>query len=257
MRLGFQVPLILYGVPIPGSQNPYIAGPSARASSTVEVGECGDPSISLEGVDGETSRLVSGYWARLVEELPLDACIRIEARIEGDYTVLGLYASITSVALYEAARSYGETLSWSEIIELSGMLDPLDLDPSMRTALDALRYSALRGSLAVYRNEEENAVFGAGVPALRLGRPVEARSRVARPSLGDAYNALIHLMGVAVLEASLRLKGGEGLETVLGDLKPVHDAVALAVWGLPPSGCIWTPDYPGRFREACVVRGDG
>ena len=62
------------------------------------------------------------------------------------------------------------------------------------------------------------------------------------------------MMGVAVLEAAIRLREGGGVRETILSLKPVHDAVTLAVWGFTPSreNCLWAPDLPGFFAEMCI-----
>jgi hypothetical protein len=251
LRVKIWVSAPLLGVPIPGSENPYLAAPVSEIVSEFSLSE----GCSVSGLEGWARSALASFLSNLSRGLELEGCI--SSRLEGTPPPyqLGVYASLTAAAVYAVARMHGEKLSTLEIIEVARLADPEGIDHSLRVALEALRYASLEGRVSVYRNEEEHSTLPQPSPRVEFGGSAEAEARISRESVGtDVYGAVIHLMGVAVLEAAVRLREGAGLLESLRALKPVHDAVAAGVWGLaPPAGdCLWVPDSPGLFRLACL-----
>jgi len=240
------VPATLLGVPIPDSENPVIAAPVAKADVVIEVLEgvrCSDPKDTVEE-----------FAYNLARGLEMEACPRARVKAGQGAPRGGLYAAVTAAMAYQVARWFGEALDVLELVELARLAEPLAVDKQWTPVIDALRFSALQGAPAVYRNEEEYSTLPSGEPlSLRSVEMARPKARVDRDSLGsDPYNALIHLMGVTVLEAALQSRESESLASTLIRLKPIHDAVALAVWGLTPRGdCIWSPGLPGEFELLC------
>ncbi len=253
MRIKAPIPSLLLGTPIPGSENPYLAAPAWELEALIDLSsECLVDGIS----DTFLSDAVREFSYRLFRGLELDdECIRLRLHSKLPPYRLGVYASLTSVIVYGAARLYGEKLSTLEVLELARLAEVLEGDSSFHAALEALRYATLEGSVAVYRNEEEHSKLPSKAVRVNVLRIKDAQARVSKDSVGsDVYGAIIHLMGVTVLEAAIRLREGMELKDTILSLKPVHDAVTLAVWGLAPSkeNCLWTLDLPGSFAEACI-----
>ncbi|MFN4045902.1 MAG: hypothetical protein ACK4H7_01000, partial [Acidilobaceae archaeon] len=155
------------------------------------------------------------------------------------------------------SRAHGEHPRPGDVVELSKPADPFEVDESWALAIEALRYSSTSGKPIAYRGVLEVYEFGGfTLKAEAGGRAGGLKPRVSPESIGyNLYGALIHLAGSMVLEASIALRGGAGPLEVLEAYKPLHDAVALAVWGLTPSSgrCMWTPSIPGSFELICVV----
>ncbi|HID42024.1 MAG TPA: hypothetical protein EYP33_07745 [Pyrodictium sp.] len=240
------VPATLLGVPIPDSENPIIAAPVAKANVVVEI---------IEGVRcSDTKDAVEEFTYNLARGLEMDACPRARVKADPGTPIGGLYAAVTAAIAYQVARWFGEAPDVLELVELARLAEPLAVDKQWAPVIDALRLSALQGAPVVYRNEEEYSTLPSREQlSLKSVELVKPKARVSRDSLGpDPYNALIHLMGVTVLEAALQSRESESLGPTLIRLKPIHDAVALAVWGLTPrSDCIWSPGVPGEFELLC------
>ncbi len=253
MKVKIPVSVILLGALIPGSSNPYLSAPSWRISVAIEESE----ECRVHGVhDGLLTDKLTDFVKVLARGLELESCLKARLDSSPPPYRLGLYASITSALVYGVALSHGEKLDTAEVLEVSRLADTLDLEPSLLAALESLRYSSLENSLAVYRNEEEMSTLPSqSKVSVEIRRVVGAKPRISRDSLGsDVYGALIHLSGLAVLEAAVRLRDGASLAETLSSLKPIHDAAMLAVWGLAPSSdsCLWIPDLPGFLAEACI-----
>ncbi|MCC6044226.1 MAG: hypothetical protein LM584_02950 [Desulfurococcaceae archaeon] len=260
MRFKVSVPAVLLGSPIPGSENPFLASPIASAIVEVEFMECANPSLNTRGLEALKGALES-FWSRLVEGMGLRLCstltlIGLEG--VGRAPLGGLYASLTSLTLYTLHKFHGDTARVLDVIETASLVDLVETDVSWRIALEALRYSALTGKLVAYRGPLEVYEFeGVGGARVAVGDYVDGvRSSISRDTLGfNVYGALVHLMGEAVLEASLRIKEGSGLDNVVRAFKPIHDGVTLTVYNLKPKGgeCLWSPGTPWAFDEICLV----
>jgi len=236
-------PGIALGVPIPDSENPFIAVPAAKVTVRVEVKKGG---CSGGGLLGE-------FAHNLARGLEMEECIEVEVSAPRGAPRGGVYAAATAVVVYAAAKHYGEKLDTLEIIELARLAEPVAVERGWAPVLDALRYSALEGAPAVYRNEEEHATLP-GTPWNAVFRDaVKPAARISRETLGgDPYNALVHLMGVTVLEAALRARESGDTVKASETLRTVHEGVALTAWGLTPKPpCTWTPGLPGEFELAC------
>ncbi len=253
MRLALRTPAVLLGVPIPESENPYLAAPVGRARYLVEVEDCGRPGITIEGLD-ELRDGIGEFWRSTVSGMELKACARLALEsVEGSPTRAGLYASSTIALVHALSKYYGETLSSMELVELSRYGDPY-YSGVWGFVLDALRYSVVEGACVVYRNDEEHYPLGpheARVTVhgmIGLGEPL-----VSKDSVGpDVYSALIHAMGVTVLEASLRMNEGASLADVVKSLGPVHEGLMTAIWGAGRSdGCITSPGLPREAEILC------
>ncbi len=259
MKLTVTVPSIILGVPVPGSVNPYIAAPIAVLEADVSLEKCKTPQLklgSLRGLEG----LISRFWETLTRGLNVELCGSLNVLNSGSLDSLplgGLYASLTSTLVYALSRAHGERPAPSDIVELSKPAEPFEADESWELALEALRYSSATGKPIAYRGVLEVYEFeGFTLKVEARGRAESFKPRVSPESIGySLYGALIHLAGSMVLEASIMLRDGGSPLKVLEAYKPLHEAVALAVWGLTPSSgqCIWAPAIPGYFDLICVV----
>jgi len=260
LRFKSVVPAILLGIPIPESGNPFLVAPVAEAIVDVEFQRCPSPRISCEGVGG-IEGLIQSFWLKLSKGLGLSLCSTLkllEVDVPSKPPRGGLYASLTATLLYALHRFHGDTVGVLDIVETSSLVDLADVDRSWGIAVEALRYSAVAGKPVAYRGPLEVYEFEGrrGVRVEVLDYAGNLRSLVSRDSLGSSvYGALVHLMGEAVLEASMRIRDGSEVGEAVETLKPIHDAVALAVYGLKPRGerCLWSPGLPWSFDEVCIV----
>ncbi|MCE4604803.1 MAG: hypothetical protein F7B20_07575 [Aeropyrum sp.] len=252
-RVALSAPIL--GVPVPDSENPVLASPIGE----VLIGVGGSNSCEAYTGRRDLDGIVSSFSENLYRGLELRGCARVEV-LEGGAgsPPLSLYAAVTSSLVYWVASSHGEDLQPLEIVELARLSDPMAYDRSWQPVLDAVRMSASRGDAVVYRNEEESAYFKGPRLRVSLAAVERVKPRISRESVGgDAYNALVHLAGIAVLEAAVRVREGDGLAGVVRDMKPLQEGLALAVWGVAPYGedCVPIPDMPGSMSVVCIEDG--
>lgn len=254
-KLSARIPVMLLGVPLSSSENPYLSVPARRATATFSIEECWETRVELRGVPGGLEGLVKGFAGNL-EEIVKGKCVRIEAGSMGGVGPSGYYALLTTLLIYALARYHGVTLDAYEIIEMARYSDPFEAPSGWTHALDALRYTVAAGSPTVYRNDEEYAKIEAewrGEPAYKGA--LEAKPQVlTRENLGgDVYNALVHLVGATVLEGAVRVREGEPAQSIAGTLGGVQNGVIASVWGLarPEPNCILEPGLPGEFEVYC------
>ncbi len=260
MKFKAPIPAVILGAPIPGSENPFIASPIASLIVDIDFKECSNPALKTLDLDGLEGPL-GDFWFKLASNLNLRLCSTLRLLgVEGVGRAppSGLYAALTSLILYALHRLHGDIAQPLDVVETASLVDLVDVDVSWRLVLEALRYSSLTGKPVAYRGPLEVYVFERAVDVkFDVGARVEgARSVVSRDSLGyNVYGALIHLMGEAVLEASIRIRDGSSLADVIAAFKPIHDGVTLAVYNLKPSGdrCFWSPGTPWSFEELCLV----
>ncbi|MCS7107080.1 MAG: hypothetical protein NZ902_03135 [Acidilobaceae archaeon] len=250
MRFQIAVPAVLLGVPIPGSENPVIVAPIGELEAEFSFWDCQEP--KLEGREE-----LAGLWQRAAAGLGLKLCARVDAHRQDRSG--NEYFALSAGLLYALYREHGERLSASELVEMAGQLVDV-ADPSWRVVYEALWYSAHKGSSFAYRNLEEAFELDFRVKASVRSVRSARGSRIFRDLVGEElYGAVVHLMGSAVLEASLRLREGQALDEVIEAFAPIHDGIASMVWGLPPEGdCLWSPATYNSFSLLCLEeRGEG
>lgn len=245
MKAEVAAPAVILGVPLPDSENPFIAAPVAKVTVRVELSRGGCP-------PAEDSPLAE-FAANLARGLEIDECPIAEVYAQPSTPRGGVYAAASAVVVYATAKWYGEKLDTLEIVDLARLADPFAVERGWAPVIDTLRYSALQGAPAVYRNEEEHSTLPGGPWRAVFRESVRPAARLSRESIGgDPYNALVHLMGVAVLEAALRAKETGDTVKAAHSMTPIHEGVALAAWGLAPRPpCTWSPGMPGVFELAC------
>lgn len=246
------------GIPVPGAENPFLAAPYPE-EVTVRVGveECGGGSVEVVGLDGGAGSYLRSSTARLVEGLGGGLCVRV--RVEGAapwHSQAGLYAAASSAVAYALARWHGERPDTDEVMEIAGLADP-EMPGEWSTAIDALRYASLEGSLAVYRGEDERALLPGDPPAYGVSGSAAVKRGASREEVGpDVYNALTHLAGVSVLTAAVMVRDGAQLGEVLRRLEPVEWGLAYALWRVEPRpGCLPHPGLPGVIEVSCPREG--
>jgi len=120
--------------------------------------------------------------------------------------------------------------------------------------VDALRYNVIEAGVTVYRNEEEHYRLADGIAkAESRGTVRVGDARVTKESVGsDVYSALVHTMGVAVLEATLRIGDDRPVPEAIRPMIPVHEGIAKAVWGLSLDECMPSPGLPYTVERLCL-----
>jgi hypothetical protein len=242
----------MLGSPIPGSSNPYIAGVVGRAAAYIAHERCGRVRVSVRGLPQRVGAAVKSYWARMLEDSGIGACTRVEVASHRGLPPSGLYSAVTAFLVRSMVSPDGGDPM--EVVEVARHADqPLSEWPGV---IDALRLASLYDGLVVYRNEEEyfkvssESPRGLGYKYSRTAR----EPRLLRDRVGaEVYSALIHLMGVSVVEAARGVMEGLGVWESLSRFLPIHSGVTEAVWGVrtPEGECVASPGLPGRFEVLC------
>lgn len=254
-KLAARIPVILLGVPLSTSENPFLAVPTRKASASFKFEKCNPTSISVNGVPEIVGNLVKSFVKNL-DEISKDICVEVDARLNGSNSPAGTYALLTTLLMYAIAKYYGESLDSWEIIELARYADPFDKPNGWSYVIDALRYSVITGTPAVYRNDEEFAKIEVKrtIDTVFKG-VVEAKSQfLLRENLGgDVYNALVHLVGVLVLEGTVRIRENESFAAIIDTLGRLQNSIVTSTWRIeyPPPNCLLEPGLPGEFEIHC------
>jgi len=246
-------PIMLLGVPLAESENPFLAIPGYRGRARVDVWECDSP--KLESGSSRVKDLLEDFVSRFSQQAGEPICVRLDYEIEGSVSPASEYAFATTLIVYAAARSFGESLDSWEVVEAARYADPLEYPSGWAYTMDALRYAVATGKVVVYRNDEEFAAMSDPVDhGLAYAETVKAAGQVlTREAIGpDPYNALVHLVGVSVLEAAVRLREGGSVDSLAG-LRSLLTSIISAAWALDPprDGCALAPGFPGGFDVYC------
>jgi hypothetical protein len=255
-RFETRIPHILLGVPLPDSENPFLAAPFEPLKVEIKISECSTPRISAEGISKELSILLNGFYEKL-SEVVSGTCVTLTITEGKTMGVAGSYAAITSVTAYALARYNGERLEPWEIVELTRYVDPFEPPYGWHHVMDALRYSASTGMPAVFRNDEEFAVIERRLveaPPIKVHiYELDSVSKINRSIIGgDLYNALVKLSGLLTLEGAVKLRE-EGLTPLISSLARIQNGIIYIAFEKLPSGerCLMGPGLPGYLEEIC------
>ncbi|AFZ70588.1 hypothetical protein Calag_0847 [Caldisphaera lagunensis DSM 15908] len=254
MKLKSYSSAILLGFPIPESSNPYIAVPIKEVTLNININKCNSPLVYLENFPNELNEYIKNFWIKLNNGLDERLCANI--KLENDFkdsTYSGLYSVTTSLLLYALGKYNNETLSEEEIIELSRITDNIQ-DPSWAAVLDSLRYSSITGNTVVYRNDEENSTLIKTIFPIKFDKVITLRQRLTKEMLGnDVYGAIIHLMGISVLEASINIRELNNFNKVFNKFRIITDSLSQIVWDLKTSdNCFYVPGLPNTAEKICI-----
>ncbi|MDP8003064.1 MAG: hypothetical protein ACP5I6_00555 [Caldisphaera sp.] len=254
MKLKSYSSAIFLGFPIPNTENPYIAVPTSEVEFEININECKNTNIKIENLPLELNSYIKDFWMKLNEGMNFKNCAEIKLinKAQG-YTFSGLYAVSTSLLLYSLGKYNNETLNENEIIELTRIVDNID-DPSWASVMDSLRYSSITGKAVVYRNEEESSELNKKTIKIKLSKIVSIKPQIIRDIVGnDVYGAITHLMGVSVLEASLRIKESNDFDDTLNKFRKITDSVSYLIYGLiPNNNCFYVPGLPNIAELICL-----
>lgn len=254
-KLGGRIPVILLGVPLSESQNPFLSLPTIKANATFALYECDKRSVLVNGVPEDLGNLIKTFVFNL-DEISVSICLKIDSALGEGVSRVGSYALLTTLLLYAIAKYYGERLDSWEIIELARYADPFEKPSGWSYVLDSLRYTVLTGTPTVFRNDEEFAKIDVERTAKPLFRGVKrvGQQILRRESLGgDVYNALVRLVGVLVLEGSIRIRENESILEIIDTLGRLQNSIVASTWRIenPPPNCILEPGMPGEFEIQC------
>lgn len=245
------LPLIYYGVPLPGKANPYIVLLSKNSGMVIVT-------ISVEEAEKTSSVMIRGAklgWRydvaikSFVDELSarLEQPLRIEIGIGVErlsYPPAASVYAVTTLALVQAiSEQGGYELSPQELLQAANDIDQeggvdLDFVDAMRTAL------VLKKSI-VYRRGEDPV-------ALDIGKEIELEL-VGEEDIGDditdkledpLYSEITRLLGLNVIEVVNRLrKESPDKEVDLSIYERIENAAYYTLYGanLPDPGCKWVP----------------
>ena len=208
----------------------------------------------MEGLQRAIAGMVRDYWIRMLEDSGIGACTSIRVDPVGGLPPSGLYSALTAYLVLSVIGSE-EGGGLVEVLEVARHAD--DSTEEWPGVVDALRMASLSKGPVVYRNDEEYMKLPAQVPGgLSYARTMKAgRPLITRESVGsEVYSALIHLMGVSVVEAARSMMDTGDFWSPVSRFLPIHAGVAEAVWGIKyKRGCLPSPGIPGRFEVLCHV----
>jgi len=207
----------------------------------------------VKGVPPRIGSAIRSYWGKMLEDAGIAACTRV--RVEGyeEATPSGLYSALTAFLVYSVISGNGGAEA-IDVVEVARHGD--NVSGEWPGVIDALRLASLSGGVIVYRNNEEYLKVSSGrLRGLHYRYSKRAdRPRVHRSSVGaEVYSALIHLMGVSVVEAARGLAGGGDAWSTISRFLPIHLGVSEAVWGIRVGrgNCIASPGLPKVFEVVC------
>lgn len=259
----YRLPLVVFGVPLPGKRNPYLVLVSERelVDVEVEVGESSSPKLRVDGsslgwrVEVALRSFLDVVCDRL--EQPLQATVYLEAGVESLPS-----ASIYAVLSLELVKSVSEAGGYNlEPLELLEAAKSVDVDAGVDfDYVWACRTALMRGRATVFREGEEP--LDANVPSVELELVgEEGVGREIDGVLGETlYSLLTRLAGFTVVELVNRLRNGESWENVWGTGARIENAIYYLYYGLnPPVGeeCKWTPGFQSGYGVCAKGAGLG
>ena len=237
MKLAYTIPApaVILGLPLKESENPYLVAEIGKINAEFKVEDCREPRVIIEATPtGSIDEQVKRFAVRLVDELGLKICLKLRVNAPREIPIAGIYSALTAYLLRSVAKAHGEKLEIYEVIEYARLLDEVEVGwESWHRVLDALRYASLVGGIAVYRNDEEYAkLSNRGLRGVREAILIGREQLSDKETLGtDLYGALIHTMGVLVLEGAVRVRD-YGEKANLNPLIRLHNQIAQFFWGL-------------------------
>ncbi len=258
-RAELHVPIIILGLPLEKSENPYLVSPlKKRLIIEYEIKNESRKEISIN-IDQRIDDLLYNYTNNILEALELtDTTVKIRSISNEKLPKGGLYAALSAFLLYKIADIHGESLETYEIIEYARLYDVFEPPSGWEYVIDALRYSAIQGGTIVYRNDEEYGdISQAKIEWFADVKTEKVKSqRYSMEDYGpDVYGAIIHLIGTIVLEAAMRIKESseDDLMKVLEPLIGANNNIAELFWRdltrkkTGYSNVIFSPGLPGEF----------
>lgn len=257
------VPVILLGLPLEGSENPFLVLPSScfvRISVSFHKDIIEEYLIFDNYYNYNTLSKIIMFVESMRKELSLNEIPITRATIDCKSKTpspAGVYAAVTAAIFYYTAKNYGETLSTYEILEYTSMVDPFEKPLEWSRALDALRYGALSGRAVVFRNEEEYGEIGNGTIETLYKGSLSVKQKLTKDDLGsDVYGAFIHSIGVNTLEGAVRIReASENMkEHQLEPLIRVNRYMSGLFWDITTGDYHIAPGFPGEFEYHLIQK---
>ncbi len=253
MRLSVALPQVILGLPLKNAENPYLVSPSGRVRVEVSYSE-GCSGLNASNVPHDIAGRLAGFWSKLSAGLGLKGCATISLLDEvGEGS--SLYSALTVALLHAVARAHSDVMDEYEIVEFGRMSDPWEA-PWWQGAVDAMRFCSATGKVVAYRNDEE-AIELSQSEVRAVVQAVEAVGEgLDVGQLGDSVvNAIVHVIGQAVLEASDKVRQGSSPQGEVLRWARVQNGVAHIVYGVaaPSGSCIWAPGLPGLLEAVCIA----
>jgi len=259
----YRLPLVVFGVPLPGKHNPYLVLVSERELVDVEVDveESSSPKLRVDGsspgwrVEVALRSFLDVVCDRL--EQPLQATVYLETGVENPPPA-SIYAILSLELVKGISEAGGYSLEPSELLEAAKSIDVdagVDFD-----YVWACRTALMRGKATIFREGEEP--LDANVPPVELELVGEEEvGREMGDVLGETlYSLLTRLAGFTVVELVNRLRNGEGWESVWSIGARIENAIYYLYYGLnPPAGeeCKWTPGFQSGYGVCAKGTGLG
>ncbi len=208
MKANIYVPVIVLGLPLEDSENPYLTIPIDRPCN-IEYNINNTGSRIEIRVNTRINTHLEKYTRNIIENLELE---NLNIRVIGDceiYPVGGLYAAVSSFILYKIAQLHSEHLETYELIEYARLYDPIEPAKGWEYVIDSLRYSSAKAKSIVYRNEEEYGELAdvfLKTPKHSYYTVVKRQVYTTEDYGTDTYGAIIHTIGTLVLEAAMRVR---------------------------------------------------
>ena len=257
LRLRLTPAVTILGLPLENSENPYLAAPiGGEREIILSIDDGCGPLFEVTGI--LELDIVANYGRRLLEELGLRACVKLDATSMAGLPIEAVYSSLTAAIIKGVSLSYGERLEVYEILEYARLLDPWER-PYWQGAVDAMRVATLKGEAAVYRNDEEYGALGRlSLRVEELGRfRVDVQAHTLEELGSDVYGAAVRLAGVIVLEGAVRVRdlkeeGLSGLEPLLR----LQSNLLSYFWGVPLGQGVLVPGLPGTLVDFMFAGGE-
>lgn len=259
----YRLPLVVFGVPLPGKRNPYLVLVSERELVDVEVDveESSSPRLKVDGVSlGWRVEMALRSFLDVVcdrLEQPLQATVYVDAGVES-LPSASIYAILSLELVKSVSEAGGYSLEPQEVLEAAKSIDVdagVDFD-----YVWACRAALLRGRATVFREGEEP--LDANTPSVELELVGEEEvGREIGGVLGETlYSLLTKFAGFTVVELVNRLRKGESWESVWSVGVRVENAIYYLYYGLnPPTGeeCKWTPSFQSGYGVCAKGAGLG
>lgn len=247
--------IVLMGVPLANSENPFLSIPTGRTRVDITVGECSNPRHKVSVADDNVAYLLSGFIANL-EEIASNKCLQININSRNVLSRLATYSLATTLIIHALAKYHSETLDTWEILEIARYADPIEKPSGWTYVVDSARYSTLTGTPVVFRNDEEFAKIETTFKGELFYKSTTeaAAQKLTRETLGgDVYNSLVHMIGVMTLEAAVKLREEGDAIAIVETLGKLQNGLIASVWDIdyPPPNCIYVPGLPGEFDTYC------
>ena len=251
LRYTMPLPLVYYGVPLPGKANPYIVLLSKNngvVETMISIEEAEKTSsVTIRGItlgwryDVAIKSFVDELSSRLEQPLQIEISISVEGLA---YPPAASVYAVTTLALVQAVSEQGGyELSPQEVLQAANSIDQeggVDLD-----FVDAMRTALVSRKSIVYRRGEEPVELGTGKEMeLELVGEEDIGDDITSKLEDPLYSEITRLLGLNVIEVVHKLREkSPGNNTDLSIYERIENAAYYMLYGAnpPDPGCKWVP----------------